>query len=63
MHSKKQLFTPIECRGANGGGQGGGASYTDHFDRVQKIEDRGREAQPTEDLQILLCGRLCPAAL
>ncbi len=31
-----------ECRGVHGGGKGGGGSYTDHFEGMQKIQARER---------------------
>ncbi len=53
-------MSTVEC----GGTQEGGITYTDCFERVQEIEGRARaESQFTEDLQTLLFGQLCLAAL
>ncbi len=44
--------------------EGGGVADTDRFKRIQKMrEERGRESQFSEDLQTLLFGQLCLAAL
>ncbi len=44
-------MSTAECGGPHGGGKGGGRRYTDSFERMQKIEDRERESQFSEDLQ------------
>ncbi len=58
-------MSKVESGCVHRGGKGGGGSYTDCFERMQRIEgrERGHEAQFSKDLQTLLFGHLCLAAL